>query len=44
LPGAGHGFGDADAQKAQAGLVVWFEETLIRRPQFVFDRVPVSVP
>jgi dipeptidyl aminopeptidase/acylaminoacyl peptidase len=28
LPGAGHGFRDADAQKAQAALVAWFEETL----------------
>jgi acetyl esterase/lipase len=28
LPGAGHGFRDADAQKAQAALVTWFEETL----------------
>ena len=28
LPGAGHGFRDADAQKAQAALVGWFEETL----------------
>lgn len=32
LPGAGHGFRDADAQKAQAALLAWFEETLIRRP------------
>jgi acetyl esterase/lipase len=30
LPGAGHGFRDADAQKAQAALVAWFEETLRR--------------
>jgi acetyl esterase/lipase len=30
LPGAGHGFRDADAQKAQAALVAWFEETLGR--------------
>ena len=28
LPGAGHGFRDADAQKAQAALVAWFEGTL----------------
>ncbi len=28
LPGAGHGFRDADAQKAQAALVAWFEQTL----------------
>ena len=28
LPGAGHGFRDADAAKAQAALVEWFEETL----------------
>jgi acetyl esterase/lipase len=28
LPGAGHGFRDADAQKAQKALVEWFEETL----------------
>ena len=28
LPGAGHGFRDADAQKAQAALVAWFDETL----------------
>lgn len=28
LPGAGHGFRDTDAQKAQAALVAWFEETL----------------
>jgi acetyl esterase/lipase len=28
LPGAGHGFRDADAEKAQAALVAWFEETL----------------
>ena len=28
LPGAGHGFRDADAQKAQAALIAWFEETL----------------
>jgi acetyl esterase/lipase len=31
LPGAGHGFRDADAQKAQAALVAWFEETLHAR-------------
>ena len=31
LPGAGHGFRDADAQKAQAALVAWFEETLKRK-------------
>jgi acetyl esterase/lipase len=30
LPGAGHGFRDADAQKAQAALIAWFEETLRR--------------
>jgi acetyl esterase/lipase len=30
LPGAGHGFRDADAQKAQAALVAWFEDTLGR--------------
>jgi hypothetical protein len=28
LPGAGHGFRDADAVKAQNALVEWFEETL----------------
>ena len=28
LPGAGHGFRDADAAKAQAALVEWFEDTL----------------
>ena len=28
LPGAGHGFRDADAEKAQAALVAWFQETL----------------
>ncbi len=28
VPGAGHGFRDADAEKAQAALVAWFEETL----------------
>jgi acetyl esterase/lipase len=28
LPGAGHGFRDSDAQKAQTALVAWFEETL----------------
>jgi acetyl esterase/lipase len=28
LPGAGHGFRDADAGKAQAALVAWFEDTL----------------
>ena len=28
LPGAGHGFRDADAAKAQSALVEWFEETL----------------
>jgi acetyl esterase/lipase len=28
LAGAGHGFRDADAQKAQSALVAWFEETL----------------
>jgi acetyl esterase/lipase len=31
LPGAGHGFRDADAQKAQAALVAWFEETLEKK-------------
>ena len=31
LPGAGHGFRDADAQKAQAALVAWFEETLKKK-------------
>ena len=31
LPGAGHGFRDADAQKAQAALLEWFEETLRAR-------------
>ena len=31
LPGAGHGFRDADAQKAQAALVEWFEETLKKK-------------
>jgi acetyl esterase/lipase len=30
LPGAGHGFRDGDAEKAQAALVAWFEETLTR--------------
>jgi acetyl esterase/lipase len=28
LPGAGHGFRDGDAAKAQAALVEWFEDTL----------------
>lgn len=28
LPGAGHGFRDADAAKAQAALVEWFQQTL----------------
>jgi acetyl esterase/lipase len=28
LPGAGHGFRDVDAVKAQTALVEWFEETL----------------
>jgi acetyl esterase/lipase len=31
LPGAGHGFRDADAQRAQAALVAWFEETLKKK-------------
>jgi acetyl esterase/lipase len=31
LPGAGHGFRDADAQKAQAALLEWFEETLKKK-------------
>ena len=31
LPGAGHGFRDADAQKAQAALLAWFEETLKKK-------------
>ena len=28
LPGAGHGFRDADAAKAQAALLAWFQQTL----------------
>jgi dipeptidyl aminopeptidase/acylaminoacyl peptidase len=28
LPGAGHGFRGADAEKAQAALVEWFQQTL----------------
>jgi hypothetical protein len=31
LPGAGPGFRDAGAQKAQAALVAWVEETLRKR-------------
>jgi acetyl esterase/lipase len=31
LPGAGHGFRDADADKARAALLAWFERTLARR-------------
>ena len=31
LPGAGHGFRDADAAKAQAALVAWFEDTLKKK-------------
>ena len=31
LPGAGHGFRDADAEKAQASLVAWFEDTLKKK-------------
>jgi dipeptidyl aminopeptidase/acylaminoacyl peptidase len=28
LHGAGHGFRDADAERARAALVAWFQETL----------------
>jgi acetyl esterase/lipase len=31
LPGAGHGFRDADAAKAQAALVAWFDQTIGKR-------------
>jgi acetyl esterase/lipase len=31
LSGAGHGFRDADAQKAEAALVAWFEDTLKKK-------------
>jgi acetyl esterase/lipase len=31
LPGAGHGFRDADAEKATAAMVAWFEKTLARK-------------
>jgi len=30
LPGAGHGFTGADAAKATAAMVTWFEQTLLR--------------
>ncbi len=30
LPGAGHGFRDADADKARAALIAWFEKTLVK--------------
>jgi len=30
IPGAGHGFRGADAEKAQAALLAWFMETLVR--------------
>jgi acetyl esterase/lipase len=31
LPGAGHGFRDADADKARDALLAWFERTLAKR-------------
>jgi acetyl esterase/lipase len=31
LPGAGHGFRGPDADKAQAALIEWFEQTLVGR-------------
>jgi acetyl esterase/lipase len=31
LPGAGHGFRDADADKAKAALIAWFERTLAKK-------------
>ena len=32
IPGGGHGFRGDDAKRANAALVAWFEETLLKNP------------